>query len=469
MTMPNQFSRRDFTKSLSATTLAALAANAPSLSFAEEKPQRPKATADSMILLWMGGAMGQTESFDPKRMSEYKVGLETKSLICTFPRIDTACDHIKFCEGVEGLASLMDKGSLIRSYVARDYGALAEDLQHIPFQYKWHTGYTTPSTVPAPFIGSWISKVLGPLNPDLPANIEICRSDKTANVFLSLGAFNPAGFFGAEHGPLFVPDPAAAMQTIASRIDPGRFDARYRAFKDAVNTSPASDLASAYQKQSMVNSMESAYRLMRSPSVKAFDLSAEPKDVYDKYNTGRFGLGCLLARRLVENRARFVEVHVDFENAKGWDTHSDGHTGQMAMKKTIDRPVTQLIKDLEERGLLDRTLVVLATEFGRAAAGRGSTKAKTISKPSEFGLHGHFSSAASVLMFGGGIKKGVVYGKTNDEFPCETVEKPVFIQDLHATLYQALGISPKTAYDIEKRPFYVTRDGKGKAIPELIG
>lgn len=471
--MTNMPNRRDLLKGLSAATLSALAAGAPRAwadtpAAAEPAAARPKATADSMIVLWMGGAMAQTESFDPKRVSEYKPGLETRSLICTTPPIDTVVDNIKFCQGVEHMAKLMDRGALIRSYVARDYGAMAEDLQHIPFQYKWHTGYTTPSTVPAPFLGAWASKVLGPLNPDLPPYIEICRSEKTANVFLSLGAFNPAGFFGAEHGPLFVPDPKTAVETIASRLPAARFEARQAAFRRAIAASPVSELASSYQKESIVNSMESAYRLMRSPSVKAFDLSTEPKAVYDEYNTGQFGLGCLLARRLVEARARFVEVHVDFENAKGWDTHSDGHTGQMAMKKTIDRPVARLIRDLEERGLLDRTLVVLATEFGRAAAGRGSTKAKTLSKPSEFGLHGHFGSAASLLMFGGGVRKGVVYGKTRDEFPCDTVEDPVFIHDLHATFYRCLGINPRTAFDVEKRPFYVTRDGKGKPIPAVL-
>jgi len=468
MTSP---SRRDILKSLSAASLAALTASAPR-AWAEEGVQvvsRPKGTADSMILLWMGGAMSQTESFDPKRMQEFKPGMETKSLICTSPTIDTVCDHVKFGKGVENLAKLMDRASLIRSYVARDYGALAEDLQHIPFQYKWHTGYVTPGTVPAPFIGSWISKVLGPLNPDLPSYIEICRSEKTANVFLSLGAFNPSGFFGAEHGPLFVPDPKTAVETIASRFDVKRFDARYAKFKAAVEASPVSEVASSFQKESMINSMEAAYRLMRSPSVKAFDLSQEPKAVYDEYNTGQFGLGCLLARRLIENRARFVEVHVDFENAKGWDTHSDGHAGQMAMKQIVDRPIAKLIRDLEERGLLNRTLVVMATEFGRAAAGRGSTKAKTVNKKSEYGLHGHFSSAASLLMFGGGTKKGVVYGKTRDEFPCDTIENPVFIHDLHATIYKTLGIGPKTAFDIEKRPFYATLDGKGKAIAEIVG
>jgi uncharacterized protein (DUF1501 family) len=197
-------------------------------------------------------------------------------------------------------------------------------------------------------------------------------------------------------------------------------------------------------------------------------LAQEPTATREKYGSTTFGQGCLLARRLVEEGARFVEVHVDFENAKGWDTHNDGHNGQAAMKGKIDGPVSQLILDLEQRGLLDRTLVVLATEFGRASMGRGSTKAKVIEKMDHYGLHGHFASAASFLLFGGGIRRGHVHGKTNQEFPCETVEDPVTITDLHATLYRCLGIAPDFHTEIEKRPFYVTKDGLGKPVANLL-
>jgi hypothetical protein len=196
---PARPNRRDFLKSASAAMLAALSAGAPR-AFGDEKKQEEPALprhADSVILLWMGGAVGQTETFDPKTYTPFEVGLDPRKLLSTFKSIDTSVDNIKFCEGVENLAKVMDRGALVRSYVARDYGALAEDLQHIPFQYKWHTGYTTPSTVPAPYLGAWVSQILGPNNPDLPAFIEIGRSEKTTNVFLSLAAFNSAGFLGS--------------------------------------------------------------------------------------------------------------------------------------------------------------------------------------------------------------------------------------------------------------------------------
>ena len=111
--------------------------------------------------------------------------------------------------------------------------------------------------------------------------------------------------------------------------------------------------------------MEQAYMLLRSPEAKAFDLSQEPREIYDVYNTGKFGLGCLMARRLVEQGARFISVTTEYEPFKGWDTHENGNTRAVEMKKQIDAPVAQLIKDLERTGHLDRTIVILASEFSR--------------------------------------------------------------------------------------------------------
>ena len=132
------------------------------------------------------------------------------------------------------------------------------------------------------------------------------------------------------------------------------------------------------------------------------------------------------------------------------------------MKQQIDAPVAQLILDLEERGLLDRTLVVLASEFGRdmmiegkagkRGEGPGPNAPDVMSEPKHYGMHRHFTGAGSVLLFGGGIKKGLLYGKTADERPCTTIENPVPIEDLHATIYRAMGIPPTCPIVVEKRP-----------------
>jgi hypothetical protein len=149
----------------------------------------------------------------------------------------------------------------------------------------------------------------------------------------------------------------------------------------------------------------------------------------------------------------------------------------MELKETIDRPVAQLILDLEERGLLGRTLVVLASEFSRDALieGRAGKEVKAqfevnnrVNTAKQYGLHSHYTGAASVVMFGAGVKHGFVYGSTAEERPCEAVDKPVMIEDLHATIYKIMGIPADLAYEVEKRPFYVTRDGLGEPIEGVL-
>ncbi len=237
------------------------------------------------------------------------------------------------------------------------------------------------------------------------------------------------------------------------------------------------EFGSDYQKESLLRSMDNAHRLLTSPAAKAFDLSREPKASFDKYNNGRFGQGCLLARRLVEAGARFIEVTSEYIPFKYWDTHDNGHTRVAELKQSIDAPIAQLVLDLEERGLLDRTMIILASEFSRDMMVEGRPDAVVkgqVAQPDvmtelkHYGMHRHFTDGCSVLMFGGGVRKGYLHGRTANERPCKTIEKRVVIEDLHATIYQALGISPKLAYEIEKRPFYVTRDGVGKPVTEIL-
>jgi hypothetical protein len=257
-----------------------------------------------------------------------------------------------------------------------------------------------------------------------------------------------------------------------------RFHTRRQLFETLLSQEPVYQHGSEFQRASLVRSLESADRLLKSPSAKAFDLSLEPKKSLDAYTASRFGQGCLLARRLVEGGARYVEVTSEYIPFVYWDTHEHGHERADAMKNIIDAPIAQLVRDLDERGLLDRTLVILASEFGRDAITEGKVgkevKDQAINIPDvmtevrHYGMHRHFTAAGSLLMFGGGIKKGFVYGKTAEERPCSTIENPIVMEDLHATIYHALGIAPDTAYVAEKRPIYVTKDGIGKAHRALF-
>ena len=463
--------RRDFLKMASTATLGALSAGSGSTFAAEEHPE---ATADSVILLWMGGGMASTETFDPKQHVPFEKGMSPEKVLSTFPAIDTVCDHIKISEGLERIASVMDRGTLIRSYTAGDLG----HILHSRHQYHWHTGYAPPLTVAAPHIGSVIARTLGQRNPAMPAFIDIGQRF-TLGEREELKAFHTAGFLGSEYGPFLIPYPNQATEAVQppSGMNLERFKKRYAAYKRIAADSPIARHGSDYQRESLSRSLENAYRLLSSPAAKAFDLSLEPKESLEKYDTGRFGRGCLLARRLVEEGARFVEVTTEYVPFLHWDTHDNGHTRLAGLKRMIDSPIAQLVLDLEERGLLDRTLIVLASEFSRDMMMEGRPEKKVrdqvqvppvINELKFYGMHRHFTGAGSVLMFGGGLKGGHLHGVTADERPCTTIKDRVVIEDLHATIYRALGISPRHAYEIEGRPFYVTRDGEGQAIDSLF-
>jgi len=461
-------------KTASAATLSALTAGAPRQLLAADAGNAIRATADTVIVLWMGGGMAHTETFDPKRYTPFEKGMSPSGLFSTFPTIDTAVDGIKFTEGLEKIAGVMDRGSLIRSYTAGDLGFIL----HSRHQYHWHTGYAPPQTVAAPHIGAVIARTLGPLNPAVPAFIDIGQRFDVGEGE-ELKAFHTAGFLGSEHGPFLIANPEQAVQSVRppAGMSPARFENREKFYKALVEQSPVGRHGSDFQKQSLLRSMDNAHRLLSSPAAKAFDLALEPKENYAKYNTGRFGLGCLLARRLTEAGARFIEVTTEYIPFVNWDTHENGHTRLVDLKKQVDGPIAQLVQDLDERGLLKRTLIVMASEFSRDSLIEGKPENKVkdqvtvpdkIEDLKNFGMHRHFTDAGSVLLFGGGIKRGYLHGKTADERPFKTVEKRVIIEDLHATIYRALGISPKLSYEIEKRPFYVTRDGLGQPIVDLF-
>ncbi|MEO0338573.1 MAG: DUF1501 domain-containing protein [Bacteroidota bacterium] len=468
--------RRDFLKKMASASLAASTATIPLASFLSACTGASKiaAQADTVILLWMAGGMAHTETFDPKAYAPYEKGMESKRMLSTFPKIPTVVDGLSFSKGLESIAGVMDKGAIIRSYQSADLG----HILHTRHQYHWHTCYEPPQSVQAPHLGAWIAKELGPANPVIPPFIAMGQRF-TVGEAEELKAFHSAGFLGTEFGPFLIPNPATGLDSVRppQGMSLKRFEARYKLYKALADKSPIFEKGSDYQRESLMRSMEQSYRLLNSPEAKVFDLSEEPKEAYDTYNTGRFGLGCLLAKRLAQNGGRFISVSTEYEPFLGWDTHENGHIRLEKMKALIDRPIAQLIKDLDESGHLDRTLIILASEFSRDALleGRPGEKVRDqvhqpeiIEDKKFYGMHRHFTDGSSILLWGGGIKKGMVYGKTADERPCSSIENPVRIDQVHQTIYHALGMVPETHYTIEGRPFYTTPDGKGEAILDLF-
>ena len=223
---------------------------------------------DCCILLWMAGGMAAPETFDPKGYQPFEMGLPVEKILSTFPAIDTAVDGVKICQGLEHIAKVMDRATLIRSHVQPDLGSIL----HSRHQYHWHTGYVPPQTVAAPHIGAWMARVLGPRNPVMPPFINIGQRLEGVGESEELKAFTTGGFFGSEFGPMNLPYPEEAA----------RRSARPRAWTPAASptatssirnwsTNPNRDFMSDYQQESMLRSLENAHRLLararRRPSI----------------------------------------------------------------------------------------------------------------------------------------------------------------------------------------------------------
>jgi hypothetical protein len=491
----HQLNRREFlAKAGAATALAAAGPRALAAQQAAREARRAK--ADAVIFIWLPGGIAQQDTFDPKPFTPFVAGMKGSDVLATCDSISTSVDGLKLGEGLENLASVMHHGTVLRSLTnATKFGAV-----HLKAQYYMLTGHLFPVGLKAPSMGAAVARTLGPRDPLVPPYIYIGRDIDTSDTekqFIA-EAIGP-GFYGTAYAPFMIPDPTAGLVTLeaAAGMTTEQIDRRLGLLKKLAHLS-GTRLQEAPQAQRYLQMMSSARAMMDSPVKRAFnyakDESAQtiaayepqigPEELLDKkYFFGkRFGHGLLLARRLVESGARFVQVEYQYTAFKGFDTHEDGQRRMIEMKKQVDGPIAQLIRDLADRGLLERTLVVVASEFGRTVANQPKAGVEpdgfaelqngdelVIEEQKMYGLHGHFSSANSLLFFGGGFRQGYVHGRTAERHPMVPVESPVTLEDTHATIYHALGIAPDTAYVTEGRPFYVTKDGKGRPIEALLG
>ena len=486
----NTCNRRDFLKGIAATGMASVVP----ASLGASGPQITTGTADSLIVIWLPGGIAQTDTWDPKQYTPFGAGMKGAELLGTCPSIPTAADGIRLGEGLEELASVMDRATVLRSLTSdTKFGAI-----HLKAQYYAMTGYLFPAGVKAPSLGAIVGRSLGRRHKDVPPYIYVGRDiDTSDEEKLFISEYLGPGFYGVSHAPFMIPDAVEGVATLnaVGGMRPERLDRR-QAYLRAISGMTEVQLREANRVKDYLQVMEDARAMMDSPVKRAFRLSEEkpavlsayqPKaganDVQDKsyYYGSRFGNGLLLARRLVEAGARVVQVEYQYGPFKGFDMHENGYSRMVEMKRQVDRPIAQLIRDLDQRGMLDRTLVVVATEFGRTiasqpAAGvepdgfaeRHTGESLVIDTRKMFGFHGHFSSTNCMLFFGGGFKRGLAYGTTAERHPMVPVDKPVRLIDVYATIFKALGIPPDWSYDTEARPFYVTKDGKGRPIDGLL-
>jgi hypothetical protein len=418
--------RRDFL-----STSAALAA-APRV-LADAKPAPVKGRAEACIFIWLGGGMGQADTFDPKAKGLNKG--TPKKAGSLYDSVPTAVRGVRVCEHLRKTADVMDRVTAVRTvnHKVVDEHAFATNLVH--------TGRITSGNVVYPSIGSIVANQRGANAPDVPPYILIGYPN------VSRGP----GFLGSKAGYVYLTDTNAgpAGFTRPADVSDERAAAR-RKLLEAATASPSGSAAAEYEA-----AQAEALRLAGPSFLKHFDLSTEPQKLRQSYG-GEFGQRCLLSRRLVEAGVRFVEVshNLNFLNGTGWDVHNEGIDNQHKLIQELDAAFSALILDLEARKKLDTTLIVIATEFGR---------------PPEFdggGGRGHQGTAFSLVLAGGGLKHCGAYGVT-DDLSKSIVEKPVSIPDFHATVHAALGIDPaKELYD-GPRPVPIT-DG-GKPVAALFG
>jgi hypothetical protein len=437
---PNQFaapfSRRDMLGMSLASVLG--------VSFSGWLPRLAAAAGDatakggkSCILLWMQGGPSQMDTFD------LKPGHPNGG---SFKEIATAVPGIRISEHLPQLAGQMKDLAIIRSLSTKeaDHGLATRQML---------TGYQTRSAaVRYPCLGSLLSKELGDPDSDLPNYVS-----------LSPLRMADAGFLGPNYAPLAVSgasdDPAAranlALEDLMPRgRDPksmqGQFDVlRFmeREFAKDIESDSAKAHRASYAK---------AMRMVETQARQAFQLEDEKPDLRDAYGRNRFGQGCLLARRLVERGAAFIEVALSAVpgSAVGWDTHTDNFNQVKALSQVLDPAWSTLMKYLRERGLLESTLVVWMGEFGRTPK---------ISN----GGRDHFPLAWSVALGGCGIRGGQVVGSTTADGQ-EVKDRRVNLADWYATICTALGIDPaKENISPEGRPISLV-DREGTPIRELI-
>jgi hypothetical protein len=406
-------------------------------------PERKRAC----ILLWMNGGPSQMDTFDLK--PGHKNGGPYKEIATSVP-------GMKFSEHLPQLAKQAKHLAIVRSMSTKEG-------DHSQATYYLRTGYRAQGPVQYPPLGATLSKELGDASAALPNYVSIAPV-----TFISPAAFTP-GFLGPEYAPLIVgnqgfgfgnaPDYDRALKVedlqapngikneqVESRIE--LLQGLQRDFVAKHPGVPALSHQSAYER---------AVRLMRTAAGQAFDLKDEPKKLRDRYGRNLFGQGCLLARRLVERGVPFIEVTLSAiqDVQVAWDTHQQNFEQVKKLSGVLDPAWATLLEDLEQRGLLETTLVVWMGEFGR-----------TPQINPQVGRD-HFPNAWSTVLCGGGIKGGTIYGKTSPD-GMTVKDNPVNVPNFLATVAKAVGVDPtKQNMSNVGRPIRIA-DAGSRPIEEVL-
>lgn len=415
--------RRQFlTHSAALTAGSALGASLPASS---ARPNVVRGKAEHCIFIWLGGGMAQIDTFDPKRRGNPRSAPKVAG--SDYASIDTAVRGVRFTEHLAKTAKVADRLTAVRTVNHRivDEHAFATNMVH--------TGRMISGTVTYPSIGSIVAQQRGAASEDVPAYMLIGYPN------VSRGP----GFLGPRYAPVYLVDTESGP---AGFTQPDGLSATQVARRARLAESSPSETRSVALAHYAEIQMQ-ARRWAGPKFMHNFKLDEEPAALLRDYG-GEFGRRCLLARRLTQAGVRFIEVshNLNFINGTGWDTHFEGQQKQHLLIRELDTALSALVRDLESKRLLDKTLIAVGTEFGR---------------PAEFdnrGGRGHQGTAFSLVLAGAGLKHCGAYGVTS-EMGQDIVESPVSIPDFHATIHAALGIDPSKELHEAGRPVPITDGG----------
>lgn len=396
----------------------------PGASRSSGVPAFPRGKAEHCIFMWLGGGMSQIDTFDPKRRGNSKSRPTVPGT--DYDIVDTAVPGVKFTEPMSRSARLAEHITAVRT-VRHNIGEHALATNFI------HTGRAVSGSTIYPSFGSIIAHERGKVHEKVPA-------------YLLIGYPNVSrgpGFLGPRHGYIYLTD----TETGPVGFSPAEPITAERAVRRQAVLQPLQERDDdGFADYAAVQ--REALRLAGPEFMRTFKLDEEPAALRQAYG-GEFGQRCLVARRLVESGVRFIEVshNLNFINGAGWDTHNAGHANQYGLVKELDSAFATLISDLESKHLLDKTLIVIGTEFGR---------------PGKFdagGGRGHQPEGFSLVLAGGGLRHRGAYG-VMDDLSAKIVENPVSVADFHATIHATLGIDPSKNLGAGSRPVPITDGGK---------
>jgi hypothetical protein len=428
----SHLSRREF---LTRASLAAgaLSVGSPAL-LADPKP--PLGKAEHCLFIWLGGGMSQGDTFDCKPT---RGDPSAKKAGSYYDCIDTAIPGVQVCEHLPRIAKMYERFVPIRTV---NHNVIDE---HAAAVNRMHTGRPVSGSVQYPSIGSIIAHQRKALTDGVPPYVLIGYPSATRG----------PGFLGPKAGYVYLTDTASGPAGLSR---PPEISSDRQARRESLLSGLRSDYVDAHSAEPRIrdynDAIEEGFHLQSGDFMRAFQVAEEKGSLREAYGD-EFGQRCLLARRLIQTGVRFVEVgfNLNFVNGAGWDTHNAAQKQQHLLIQRLDQGVAALVTDLENQKLLDKTLIVIATEFGRPAhfdAGGG---------------RGHHGKCFSAVLAGGGLRTGQAVGVT-DELAENIVSDPVSVPDLFATILATMGVSPSKKLMDGERPVPAT-DG-GQAIARLF-